>query len=550
MKNWTTAIALGALAVGAVAGAPAAQAQGTSFPDVPQNHWAYSSVQALADKGLVKGYPNGQFLGNRALTRYEFAAVIDRLLQTVADMKNGAAPSAAVTQDDLNKIQVLTDSFKTELTAIQSDVAKAQDDITALRGNVEDLRQDVLDTKELANKAQDTANNSYGVGGKRKFQIGGYIQVRYFDADGHNQTDANHLKFPYGKAPGSGPFNGDYASGSNGGSFVVRRSRLKFTGQVTPNTRYAIQFDASGFANPTAAPSTSNSSNNAAVTVREGNIAYTFGDGNPAMNLTVTAGMFANPFGYILPLSSASTVQAERPLAFNEGGQGLFASQDYDRGVQVNGMSGPVKYAVALVNGTGLTSNDTDRQVDQVYRVAYQTGDKKIGVGASYYNGHVPDYSNTGAAYTSRKKQLTGADIQYTPTANIFLNGEYVEGKFEQRTAFAGATQGALALASNVFAPGNKVEGYYALGGYNFSPAGAHTLTVAASYDEFNRAKSGTGSNGSYTDKNFGFGALYNLDKATRLRLWYTKPNKVAHTPGSVDPEKIGLVVGELQVKF
>jgi hypothetical protein len=540
VKHWNTAVALGALAIGAVVAAPAAQAQGATFPDVPQNHWAYAAVQNLADKGLVKGYPNGQFLGNRALTRYEFASVVDRLLQTIADMKAGDAPTTTVTQDDLNKIQVLVDSFKTELTAIQADVTKAQEDITALRGNVEDLRQDVLDTKELANKAQDTANNSYGVGSKRKFQISGYIQARYFAADGASQSGANTLLFPRGKAPGSSAYNGDYLSGSNGASFAVRRSRLKFTGQLTPNTKYTIQFDASGVSNAGSSP----------VSVREGNFTYTFGDGNPATNLSVTAGMFANPFGYILPLSSSSTIQAERPLAFNEGGQGLFASQDYDRGVQVSGNAGPIKYTAALINGTGLTSNDTDRQLDQVYRLAYQTGDKKLGVGASYYNGHVPDFTNTGTAYTSRKKELTGADVQFAPTANIFLNGEYVEGKFEQRTFFNGANQSSLALTSSAFAPGNKVQGYYVLGGYNFSPAGLHTLTLAASYDEFNRAKSGTGSDSSYTDKNLGFGALYNLDKATRLRLWYTHPEKVAHAPGAVDPDKVGLFVGELQVKF
>ncbi|BDI28077.1 hypothetical protein CCAX7_001280 [Capsulimonas corticalis] len=551
-----TLIGISALALGGTlaAGVRPAQAQAAAFPDVPENHWAYTAVQSLADKGLVKGYPNGQFLGNRALTRYEFATVVDRLLQTIADIKSGAPQTPAVTQDDLNKIQVLVDSFKTELTAIQSDVTKAQADITTLRGQVEDLRQDVLDTKDLANKAQDTANNSYGVGAKRKFQISGYIQARYFAADEHNQTSADHLKFPYGKAPGNS-YNGDYASGSNGGSFVIRRSRLKFTGQLTQNTRYAIQLDASGFANPTATPSNSNSANNSAVSVREGYVNYTFGNGDPLKNIGITAGMFSTPFGYILPLSTANHIQAERPLAFNEGGQGLFSGQDYDRGVQVTGGSASLRLTAALINGTGQVSNDTDRQVDQVYRAAYQTGDKKLGIGVSYYNGHVPDYSDVGPAYQSRKKELTGADVQYNPTANIFVNGEYVAGKFEQRTYFANPAgsllnQSTLALSSNVYAPGNKVEGYYALGGYTFSPAGAHPLTFAVNYDEFNRAKSGAGSDSSYTDQNLGFGALYGLDKATRLRLWYTKPSKVAHAPSSVNPEKVGLFVSELQVKF
>ena len=54
------------LTAGAVIGGAApAQAQGTQFPDVPANHWAYQAVMDLANKGYVKGYPDGQFLGKR-----------------------------------------------------------------------------------------------------------------------------------------------------------------------------------------------------------------------------------------------------------------------------------------------------------------------------------------------------------------------------------------------------------------------------------------------------------------------------------------------------
>ena len=52
-----------------------------NFPDVPANHWAYEYVKALADRGLVEGYPDGEFKGERALTRYEYAAIIYRALQ-------------------------------------------------------------------------------------------------------------------------------------------------------------------------------------------------------------------------------------------------------------------------------------------------------------------------------------------------------------------------------------------------------------------------------------------------------------------------------------
>ena len=50
------------------------------FPDVPENHWAYMMVQDLAYKGIVVGYPDGNFSGDRTLTRYEFAVALDRAI--------------------------------------------------------------------------------------------------------------------------------------------------------------------------------------------------------------------------------------------------------------------------------------------------------------------------------------------------------------------------------------------------------------------------------------------------------------------------------------
>ena len=53
----------------------------TLFPDVARNHWAYEAVSDLSRRGLVEGYPDGTFGGNRLLTRYEFAEIVYRALQ-------------------------------------------------------------------------------------------------------------------------------------------------------------------------------------------------------------------------------------------------------------------------------------------------------------------------------------------------------------------------------------------------------------------------------------------------------------------------------------
>ena len=63
--------------IGALTGA---DAQAAMFPDVPENHWAYEYVNGLREQGIIEGYPDGNFAGDRSMTRYEFAAMLYRAL--------------------------------------------------------------------------------------------------------------------------------------------------------------------------------------------------------------------------------------------------------------------------------------------------------------------------------------------------------------------------------------------------------------------------------------------------------------------------------------
>ena len=58
----------------------------TLFPDVASNHWAYEAVSDLSRRGLVEGYPDGTFGGDRLLTRYEFAEIVYRAIQNGAQV--------------------------------------------------------------------------------------------------------------------------------------------------------------------------------------------------------------------------------------------------------------------------------------------------------------------------------------------------------------------------------------------------------------------------------------------------------------------------------
>ena len=57
------------------------------FPDIPANHWAYEYIAKLAGNGIIEGYPDGNFGGNRLMTRYEFAAMLYRAIEKGAALE-------------------------------------------------------------------------------------------------------------------------------------------------------------------------------------------------------------------------------------------------------------------------------------------------------------------------------------------------------------------------------------------------------------------------------------------------------------------------------
>lgn len=72
--------------------APAAIAQETAeYPDVPQNHWAYDAINKLSQAGIIEGMPNGTYVGNKPMTRYEFAVAVARILDKTSQGQQGPA---------------------------------------------------------------------------------------------------------------------------------------------------------------------------------------------------------------------------------------------------------------------------------------------------------------------------------------------------------------------------------------------------------------------------------------------------------------------------
>jgi hypothetical protein len=98
----------------------------TQLSDVRPTDWAYEALRSLVERyGCIAGYPDGTFRGNRAMTRYEFAAGLNACLQQIERII-ASSTSDFVRKSDLEAIQRLVSEFKTELAALGTRVDKLE----------------------------------------------------------------------------------------------------------------------------------------------------------------------------------------------------------------------------------------------------------------------------------------------------------------------------------------------------------------------------------------------------------------------------------------
>lgn len=94
----------------------------SELSDVDPNSWAFQALKSLVERyGCIEGYPSKKYLGNRPLSRYEFAAGLNACLDKVGE-QIAAATSNLATKDDLATVQRLQEEFKTELVTLKGRV--------------------------------------------------------------------------------------------------------------------------------------------------------------------------------------------------------------------------------------------------------------------------------------------------------------------------------------------------------------------------------------------------------------------------------------------
>lgn len=129
------------------------------FPDVPQDHWAYEAVESLRVEGLVEGYPDGTFGGERTFTRYEMAMIFNRILERLVNWLEGRE-ALLITSATGEVIAALGEEFAPELEQMGVSSADLGQLLLAMNARVDSLADQVAGLVAVADAAQQEAEEA------------------------------------------------------------------------------------------------------------------------------------------------------------------------------------------------------------------------------------------------------------------------------------------------------------------------------------------------------------------------------------------------------
>ena len=131
----------------------------SQLSDVRPTDWAFQALQSLVERyGCIAGYPDGTFRGNRAMTRYEFAAGLNACLDKVTELIKSGTTNLA-TKDDLAKLQRLQEEFAAELATLRGRVDALEARTSELEAN-QFSTTTKLSGEAIFSVADTTKNNS------------------------------------------------------------------------------------------------------------------------------------------------------------------------------------------------------------------------------------------------------------------------------------------------------------------------------------------------------------------------------------------------------
>lgn len=328
--------------------------------DVPPTHWAYTAVQDLAGKGLLKGYPpEADFLGGRTLTRYEMATLIQRVVARMDDLLagKGRKEDLAKLNSSIGEIRELVNGFKIELTVIGTDMEKVKSDLAALKAQVDTLSGQVGDltrrvdktnsaagqalknTVELKNATNAALAKKVDVGAG-KLRVAGLLQI--WSGTAFGDTFGGNFPLNTSAVPPGRDFGGGV-----GDTFRLRRGEISLYGNITPKVNYKAMLDIA------------KTGTGASSVLQDLWIAYQF---TPRLRLEV--GQQKPNLTEEGPRSSAQQFTMERSVMNGLPPTVGRVGDRRDTGAILRYQAGAGRLGLGLWNDNGATQNvvDTDRQ--------------------------------------------------------------------------------------------------------------------------------------------------------------------------------------------
>ncbi len=202
--------------------------------DVQPTDWAFQALQSLVERyGVIAGYPDGSFRGNRALTRYEFAAGLNAALNRVNELI-GSGSTSLVRHEDVTTLQRLQQEFSTELATVRGRVDALEARTAELEAN-----QFSTTTKLVGEGVFTILDN---LGNYRNDNTVFQNRVRLDFQTSFTGQDTLHTRITAGNAQRLG-FHNAVVPGGRNGPFATYDGEGSSTLTEEPNTNNAFGLD-------------------------------------------------------------------------------------------------------------------------------------------------------------------------------------------------------------------------------------------------------------------------------------------------------------------
>lgn len=406
----------------AAAGAgPQEVAQANPFSDVPPNSWAYEAIAKLASEGLIKGYPDGQFKGQRPITRYEAAVLVNRAVDYLeAKISAGQKVSA----DDMATVKALVDQFRPELAQVQAHLKDLDTKVAALStqvgANTTTLARQQFHLYYFLRAPGDFSDSVAAFNPATNGNLAGALNAKGCTAAPCPLIPNTKLTTaPNYGAPGAAQGQNTLTAGQNTFGTAYQTLRMIFSGSVDSEWSYAIRLEDRYYFENAALPTGSAAITPAYCTSAACTAPLDY-PANGTLRINYAYAKWSSPtgfyaqFGRILPLESLSDL----------GGQLLgLAWADYFNGAQI----GYIKNGLQVEGGYGVGqagSNNASGSCIAAFTCPgpFAGGTATPGLTQQDFWVHgdydfIPHHLNVGAAYIT---ELGNNELLWNPAAPIY----------------------------------------------------------------------------------------------------------------------------------